>query len=130
MRNEALDDDTGLDQRLDAFEEAWKAHRFPNVRDFLPANDSAQRAKAVYELVAIDLERRLRAQREPNGIEVGPANSGEDLLLAYRNEYPELLESDFFGQLVSQDARIRYSIGRAKMLDDYRARLGAAFPAA
>ncbi|MGP0067207.1 MAG: serine/threonine-protein kinase, partial [Isosphaeraceae bacterium] len=71
------DDLTALVSIVERFEDAWRRGLAPQIDDYLPAADCPYRKRALVELVGIDLEYRIRAERDAR-------------FEGYRTRYPDL----------------------------------------
>ena len=120
-----FDDTVSLDERLDAFEGAWRnALTPPSIWEFLPTLESPHRVRAIVELVMIDLERRLRRERQSSSEGADSMGECRWLIEGYLRDFPELLQTTgLLGELVCFDARLRVSLGSPLDLDDYHSRL-------
>src|ERR1700731_3480273 len=83
-----------LDRIVESFLAAWQQGQRPAIDDFLP-NASSERLKALVELVATDLELRLKA--------------GEAIRVeSYLERYPELASNpDYVVELVKAENAVR-----------------------
>jgi eukaryotic-like serine/threonine-protein kinase len=66
---------------VERFEEAWQRGSAPQIEHYLPAVGSPHRRRTLIELVAIDLEYRLKAERDAR-------------LEDYRGRYPDLAPTE------------------------------------
>jgi hypothetical protein len=78
-----------LDDRVEAFEQSWQSGQRPRIGKYLPA-DPRMRMAVIVELVAIDMERRIKA---------GEAVSVEFYLRAFPQLAADSNRVDRLGQL-------------------------------
>jgi serine/threonine protein kinase len=100
---------TQIEDRIDAFEQAWQKGERPKIGDYLPA-DEAVRNPLLLELVYIDLERRIKAGES-------------DWVELYLGDFPELGEET--GQvlaLLAAEFNWRAEKGQVPDIEDYRKR--------
>src|ERR1700728_1107946 len=89
----------GLDNLLDAFEEAWKQGQTPSIDRFLSQAPTNQRLSALRELVALDFEYRVKM--------------GESIAIeSYLVRFPELKQADLWPSMAAAEARIRARLGQ------------------
>lgn len=100
---------SACEDRIQAFEEAWRQGQTPEIDDFVSVSDPA-RKELLIELICVDLEFRLKAG-EPVRVQ------------AYFEKYSELpADRRAVLELIEAEHNLRRRLGEEVRLDEYRSR--------